>query len=357
MTKVSLIHLTKQYNSRCKAVDNLSLEIPSGKLTAILGPSGCGKTTLLKMIAGLVPPSEGDVLFNDKSVLAVPAEKRGAVMVFQNHLLFPYLTVGENVAFGLKMRGENRSTIKKKVSEMLEVVQLAGLEQQKPAQLSGGQQQRVALARALVVEPRVLLLDEPLSNLDAYLRDEMREFIRNLQRQKGITTVFVTHDQEEAVMLADQLALIFNGQLQQAASPRSFFEQPANLEVARFFGAKNCFSGVLQDSCVQTDMGVLHIDRGLLQPGAVKLAIRPENIHIINPIGLNRLKEKAPDMNIVTGIIQSCSFTGAHSRLKVRVKEALFEISGDASASSFYQEGAAIQLYFPPEKMHVFPKE
>ncbi|SVA92633.1 uncharacterized protein METZ01_LOCUS145487, partial [marine metagenome] len=203
-----LSNLSQHYpNTEQPALDRLNLDIESGQLNALLGPSGCGKTTAMKMIAGILMPTGGDILFDGDSVLSTPAERRGAVMVFQNYLLFPYMSVGDNVGFGLKMARVDKSTIKKKVLEMLELVQLPGVEDRKPSQLSGGQQQRIALARALIVEPKILLLDEPLSNLDAHLRDEMRELIRGIQRKMGITTVFVTHDQEEAVMLADKIAL------------------------------------------------------------------------------------------------------------------------------------------------------
>lgn len=357
MTQVLLSHLTKQYSEEQTAVDDLSLDIPAGKLTALLGPSGCGKTTILKLIAGLISPTSGDIFFNDESTANVPAEQRGAVMVFQNHLLFPYLNVGENVAFGLKMRGEKRPEIRRKVAEMLELVQLGGYEQRKPSQLSGGQQQRVALARALVVEPRVLLLDEPLSNLDAHLRDEMRDLIRSLQRRKGITTIFVTHDQEEAVMLADQLAFILRGKIQQAAAPRLFYEQPATLEVARFFGAKNHFLGTVLDSVIYTDLGCFRVEKNHLPPGPVQLAILPDHIRIIS----NQLPEGViGDENVVAdntlhGKVQSCTYTGTRSRLKVTVKENSFEIVTEASAASLYQEGDELQLYLPPDKLWAFP--
>ena len=197
MTHLILSELSQTYATTGKpALDRLNLEIESGQLNALLGPSGCGKTTAMKMIAGILTPTSGDILFDGTSVLPIPAERRGAVMVFQNYLLFPYMSVGDNVGFGLKMARVNKSTIEKKVKQMLELVQLPGVQGRKPSQLSGGQQQRIALARALIVEPKVLLLDEPLSNLDAHLRDEMRELIRDIQEKMGITTVFVTHDQE-----------------------------------------------------------------------------------------------------------------------------------------------------------------
>ena len=207
MTQVAIKELTKVYpGADAPSVDNLTLDIGSGDLAALLGPSGCGKTTTMKMIAGLLPPTAGDVAFDGRSVLNDKPENRGVVMVFQNYLLFPYMSVADNIGFGLKMRKVPRGEIARRVGEMLELVRLPDLGARRPRELSGGQQQRVALARALIVKPRVLLLDEPLSNLDAHLRFEMRDLIRGLQQEMGITTIFVTHDQEEAVVLADRIA-------------------------------------------------------------------------------------------------------------------------------------------------------
>ncbi len=322
------------------------MEIPAGKLTALLGPSGCGKTTILKMIAGLAPPSAGNIYFDGDSMLGLPAERRGAVMVFQNHLLFPYLSVGENVAFGLKMRGEGKEKIRAKVEQLLELVHLAGYENRRPSQLSGGQQQRVALARALIVQPRVLLLDEPLSNLDANLRDEMRELIRDLQRQQEITTVFVTHDQEEAVMLADQIALILGGKLQQAAAPQVFFDQPANLETARFFGASNILPGAVREGGIETELGNFQVERNHLPPGTVSLAIRPENIQIVTD-GRQRA-------NTIAGRVRSCNFMGTRTRLKISSAGNVFDVVTAAAATWQYQEGDPILLFFPPEKLWAY---
>ncbi|MDA9930982.1 ABC transporter ATP-binding protein, partial [Alphaproteobacteria bacterium] len=193
MTTVNIDHLTKVYPGQTEpSLDDLSLEIRSGELTALLGPSGCGKTTTMKMIAGLLVPTAGDVLFDGRSILHEKPEHRGVVMVFQNYLLFPYMSVADNIGFGLKMRKIDKTEIDRRVSEMLELVKLPDLGKRRPSELSGGQQQRVALARALIVQPNVLLLDEPLSNLDAHLRFEMRDLIRSLQQEIGITTIFVT---------------------------------------------------------------------------------------------------------------------------------------------------------------------
>jgi len=329
-------------------VRDLTLDLPAGKITALLGPSGCGKTTTLKMIAGLIPPTGGDIAFDGASVRRTPAERRGAVMVFQNHLLFPYLTVAENVGFGLKMRGEERASVGRKVSDMLAQVRLAGFEQRRPRQLSGGQAQRVALARALVVEPRVLLLDEPLSNLDAHLRDEMRELILDLQRQRGITTVFVTHDQEEAVLLADRVALLLDGELQQVGEPRMFYEQPASAAVARFFGAVNFLSGTRAGSLVHTALGCFHVATTAQPDGPVTLTIRPENVRLC-------CSDQAPSENSIAGVVARRAYAGTHTRLKVEAMGQRFDVVADASQGSRFADGDPVCLHFPPERLWLLP--
>ncbi len=348
-TRVSLAGLSKRYGES-HAVRNLTLDLPPGKITALLGPSGCGKTTTLKMIAGLIAPTAGDVAFDGASVVRVPAERRGAVMVFQNHLLFPYLSVAENVAFGLKMRGKDRATIQRKVSEMLAQVRLAGFEDRQPRQLSGGQAQRVALARALVVEPRVLLLDEPLSNLDAHLRDEMRELILGLQRQSGITTVFVTHDQEEAVLLADRVVLMLDGVLQQVGEPRAFYERPASVAVARFFGGVNFLPGTRAGSVVETALGSFRLASATQSDGPVTLTIRPENIRLCHD-------SAAPAENTMAGTVTRRAYAGTHTRLKVEVMGSRFEVVADAAEGGRFGEGDPVCLHFPAERLWLLPAE
>ena len=215
---------------------DLSLRIEAGEIVSLLGPSGCGKTTLLRILAGLLQPSSGEVCFAGTSVLQLPPERRGAVLVFQKPLLFPYLTVGENIAFGLRMRKVPAREIQERVAEALGWVQLEGYQDRSPATLSGGQEQRVSLARGLVTRPRVLLLDEPFSALDESLRAEMRLLLRRLHRELGMTTLFVTHDQVEAAMVADRVALLLEGQLAQVGSPQDFYTAPFSLDIARFFG-------------------------------------------------------------------------------------------------------------------------
>jgi ABC-type Fe3+/spermidine/putrescine transport system ATPase subunit len=246
-TALTLDRLTARYGEH-PVLRDFTLDVAGGELVALLGPSGCGKTTVLKIIAGLLQPVSGEVRFNGESVLRVPAEKRGAVMVFQKPLLFPYLTVAENVAFGLKMRRSDK--IRERVSEMLRLLQLEGYEARRPSQLSGGQEQRVALARALVTEPRVLLLDEPFSALDENLRTELRLQVRELQKRLGITTIFVTHDQVEAAMVSDRIALLLDGRVEQFGAPRDFYTSPSTVDVARFFGWQVFETGASGDQSI-----------------------------------------------------------------------------------------------------------
>ena len=351
MTQVKLESIRKVYpGGETPAVDDFSLEIPSGKLVAFLGPSGCGKTTTLKMIAGLIQPSGGRVLFDGDDVLPIPAEKRGAVMVFQNYLLFPYMSVGDNVGFGLKMRGLPKREIAKKVAEMLALVKLPDIARRRPSQLSGGQQQRVALARALITEPRVLLLDEPLSNLDAHLRDEMRDLILSIQRELAVTTIFVTHDQEEAVLLADQIALMFDGLLLQYASPAEFYQRPISQRAARFFGGVNFIPARRQAERIQTSIGDFHFDAPQSErapQGEAVLTIRPEQIQL-NADGVN-------GGNTVQGHIRARIYVGRYTRYKIALGEYEVEAISSAEVPGALAVGDAVRVHFPPDRIWVVP--
>ncbi|MEM3433994.1 MAG: ABC transporter ATP-binding protein, partial [Candidatus Methanomethyliaceae archaeon] len=234
-TDVRLESVTKRFGA-VVAIDNLNLDVQPGELLTLLGPSGCGKTTVLRLIAGFYTPETGRVLIGGIEVTRVPANKRHTAMVFQSYALFPHMNVWHNIAYGLKIRKIKREEIVKKVNNMLELIGLCGLEKRFPHQLSGGQQQRVALARALVVEPKVLLLDEPLSNLDAKLRVETRGYIRQLQKSVGITSIYVTHDQAEALAISDRIAVLNSGRLQQLGAPEEIYRHPKNVFVAEFIG-------------------------------------------------------------------------------------------------------------------------
>ena len=316
MTHVSIKNLTKVYPGlTVPSLDNLSLEINSGSLTALLGPSGCGKTTTMKMIAGLLDQTSGDVTFDGTSILKEKPENRGVVMVFQNHLLFPYMNVQDNIGFGLKMRNVHKDEIFNRVIKMLDLVKLPNMENRMPKELSGGQQQRVALARALIVQPRVLLLDEPLSNLDAHLRFEMRDLIRNLQQSMGITTIFVTHDQEEAVVLADQVALILDGKLKQYAQPDVFYKKPKYVVRAKFFGGQNFIKGTSKNNNFSSNIGKLALPKDCLQGNGI-LTFRPENVQIgKGPKSVNTIKAK---------IIEKI-FLGTQTRLKLSIKDEVIQ--------------------------------
>lgn len=350
MTQVMLHQLSKTYPNMPQAsVSGVQLEIPSGQLVALLGPSGCGKTTILKMIAGLVQPTAGDITFDGHSILAIPAERRGAVMVFQNSLLFPYMSVGENVGFGLKMRGMKKTSIRQKVSAMLDLVKLPGVEHRRPNQLSGGQQQRVALARALVTEPHVLLLDEPLSNLDAHLRDDMRQLILSVQRELKVTTIVVTHDQQEAMVLADKIALIFDGMLQQYAVPSDFYERPVSVRTARFFGGLNLLQGKVCGTQFSSTLGIFQISNyQRIKDGPAVLTVRPEHLQILST------KHQS---NCIEARIRSQLYMGTHIRYKLTVDEYEFEAVSLPDSQYLYREGDRVYMYFPIDKAWLLPDE
>ena len=343
MTQVKLSGLTKRFDEKSNpAVDQLDLDIESGKLTALLGPSGCGKTTTMKMIAGLLRPTSGDIRFDGDSILTIAPEERGAVMVFQNYLLFPYMSIADNIGFGLKMRKVSHQEIRSRVTDMLDLVQLPGFEDRKPRQLSGGQQQRIALARALIVEPNVLLLDEPLSNLDAHLRDEMRELIRRIQTEMGITTVFVTHDQEEAVVLADKIALLFDGRLQQFDVPDAFFETPGSTEIAKFFGGTNFIPGHYEGGWITTAIGRFRAPHAAVGHGEAVLTIRPEAADL--GVGGD---------NSARGRITSHVYVGRYARFRITIGEVDIEVITDPAQVKEFNDGDEVQVRFDPAKIWV----
>ncbi|MFL2813260.1 MAG: ABC transporter ATP-binding protein [Candidatus Puniceispirillales bacterium] len=344
MTHVSIKNLTKIYpGSTIPSLDNLSLEIESGSLTALLGPSGCGKTTTMKMIAGLLDQTEGDVTFDNISILNEKPENRGVVMVFQNHLLFPYMNVQDNIGFGLKMRNVDKDQIYKRVLEMLDLVKLPNMENRMPKELSGGQQQRVALARALIVQPKVLLLDEPLSNLDAHLRFEMRDLIRNLQQSMGITTIFVTHDQEEAVVLADQVALILDGRLKQYDKPDVFYKRPIDVLTAQFFGGQNFIKGTSKNNLFNSNIGEFTLPQNCLKGSGI-LTFRPENVQIGKaPKNLNTIKAKIIDK----------IFLGTQTRLKLSINDEVIQVIANPNEVEETDTGIEIDINVPPSSLWV----
>lgn len=281
---LTLAGLGRRYGD-VTAVADLHLTLEPGSFTALLGPSGCGKSTTLSLIAGLVPPSAGDVLLDGRSLLGTAPERRPVSLVFQKPLLFPHLTVEQNVGYGLRARRTDRRTIRADVGEMLERVRLTGLGGRRVGQLSGGQEQRVALARALVLRPRLLLLDEPFSQLDADLRADMRRLVRELHDQSELTTLFVTHDQHEAVELADRVALMLEGRLAGWGSPEEFYTRPPSLAAARFFGAVNELRGRVDVGCFRTDDDLVRVACPDVPSGPAVLVVRPEAVAISGDVG------------------------------------------------------------------------
>jgi iron(III) transport system ATP-binding protein len=284
MASVRLEHITKRFGQTV-ALDDVNLKIDSGEIFFLLGPSGCGKSTLLRIVAGLHEPTAGRVFFDDQDVTSLPTEQRNAVMCFQSYALWPHMTVEQNVRFGIELRHLSRPEQSQRVDEVLRLVQMDALKHRKPNQLSGGQQQRVALARALVVQPRCLLLDEPLSNLDTKLRLEMRTEIRRICRQAKLTAIYVTHDQKEALSIADRMAILNAGRIEQVGRPQEMYLGPRNKFVAAFMGETNFVDGVVveasdQRTTVQTPMGRVICTDGKPIGTRVTLSIRPEVVHL-----------------------------------------------------------------------------
>jgi multiple sugar transport system ATP-binding protein len=291
VTRVKIEEMTKVYGPVI-AVDNMTLEIRDGEFFTFLGPSGCGKTTTLRLIAGFEFPDKGKIFFDDKEVTYLRPYERNTAMVFQNYALWPHMTVFDNIAYGLKLRKVPREEINRKVKQVLELIRLEGMENRYPTQLSGGQQQRVALARALVVEPSILLLDEPLSNLDAKLRLGMREEIKRIQKELGITTIYVTHDQEEALTMSDRIAVMNKGKVHQVGTPYEIYAWPRDLFVATFLGRSNLLQGTVvkvngEEVEVDTTLGKIkgvthtdYVDMKVKKGETVGIVLRPESFTI-----------------------------------------------------------------------------
>ena len=360
MTSVSLDNLSVAYTSGPPVLCNVTLTVEPGELMVLLGPSGSGKTTMLRVVAGLLRPWEGDIRFDGRSVLNVPPEKRGAVMVFQEHALFPFMDVGANVAFGLKMRRMDSAMIRSRVTQALAAVQLAGYETRWPDELSGGQRQRVALARALVIQPRVLLLDEPLSSLEPCLREDLIGTIRTLQQRAAITMIFVTHDQADAVAVADRICLLMQGKVRQTGAPRSFFERPVDSEVARFFGGINFLPGIKRGRIVETALGPLEVGATDRPDGDVLVTIRPEAVEV------GQFDVRRPHLpptcsmsnnghNTLVGSVESYSFQGLVARCGAGVSDTHLQLT--VPPYQRFRRGEKILLHLPRERIHLLPIE
>jgi len=344
---VVLDRLSKSFGE-VDAVRELTLEIGDGEFFSLLGPSGCGKTTTLRLIAGFEEPTSGRIFLGADEVTQVPAHKRSVNTVFQSYALFPHLSVADNVAFGLRFKSVEKRERRRRVGEALELVRLEGFERRKPSQLSGGQQQRVALARALILEPAVLLLDEPLGALDAKLRRSLQIELKSIQEAVGITFVYVTHDQEEALTMSDRMAVMSNGLVQQLGTPRDVYEEPATTFVADFLGVSNLMSAHAEGGGrVRLGEAVLAADRGDLEArGEVRLTIRPERVRL-EPAGTD-------GENRLAGSVSRVVYLGS-------VTQILLELAGgqklQATASAAEGlppgEGEAVTVHLPSEALRV----
>lgn len=346
MTSIRLESITKRFGSTV-ALRNINLQIAAGELFFLLGPSGCGKSTLLRILAGLHEPDAGRVFFNDKDVTAQPTQRRNAVMCFQSYALWPHLSVRENVRFGLSVRRMPSTEQKQRIAEVLELVQMDRLADRKPNQLSGGQQQRVALARALAVQPACLLLDEPLSNLDAKLRMEMRGEIRRICKQAGLTTVYVTHDQKEALSIADRIAVLKDGDLMQLGTPSQLYHRPNSAFVAEFIGQTNLLPGSVVDRSgqtvrVRTAIGDVAAAAGGVVASQVILSVRPEQIRLGSA--------SSSAINRFSGSLTETTFLGEASEHTIDISGTRLRV---ISAPPVFDAPKQITLGFSPEDVVV----
>jgi iron(III) transport system ATP-binding protein len=341
-TRVRLEDITKRFG-QVVAVEAVNLEIPAGTLLTLLGPSGCGKTTTLRMIAGLEHPTGGRVLIGDEDVTPLPAANRSVTMVFQAYALFPHLSVFENVAYGLRVQRRPIDEIRRRVGDVLDLVGLPGLGERSPGQLSGGQQQRVALARALVMEPRVLLFDEPLSNLDAKLRKRVRADIRQLQQDLGITSVYVTHDQSEALAISDIVVVMNQGRIEQIGSPTDLYRRPASRFVADFIGEANLLPATVQDGAVVLGGYRFAYTQPGIGPGPATLMVRPEAIQV-GTAGEG-----------LAGRIRSAFFMGTYVDYIIDTEVGEIGVADALSVDAMFAVGHAVRLVFSPSGLYLLP--
>ncbi|MCI8500873.1 MAG: ABC transporter ATP-binding protein [Oscillospiraceae bacterium] len=339
---INLKNLTFFYDGD-KVLDDLSLQIRDKEFVTLLGPSGCGKTTTLRIIGGFLTPHSGDVFFDGKRINDLPPHKREVNTVFQRYALFPHLNVYDNVAFGLKVKKLPKEEIRRRVTEMLETVNLSGFEKRNVNQLSGGQQQRVAIARALVNYPKVLLLDEPLGALDLKLRKEMQLELKRIQQQLEITFVYVTHDQEEALTMSDTVVVIQDGVVQQVGTPQDIYNEPKNAFVADFIGESNIYDGIMLKDCLVKFAGVTLpcVDKGFRRNQPVDLVIRPEDVRFVNP-------EETELIGTVTSVI----FKGVHYEMEVMVNDLLWVVHSTAARAV----GETVGLAVDPFDIHIMER-
>ncbi len=326
-----------------QVLKNLNLYIRDKEFITFLGPSGCGKTTTLRIIAGFIEPDEGEVIFEGKKINSLPPHKRQVNTIFQRYALFPHLNVYENVAFGLRIKKVPEKQIKETVEEMLALVNLKGFNKRNINSLSGGQQQRVAIARALAVKPRVLLLDEPLGALDLKLRKDMQVELKNIQQRLGITFIYVTHDQEEALSMSDTVVVMDGGIIQQIGTPLDIYNEPKNAFVADFIGESNIIDGVMIDDCLVEFSGRRFecLDKGFAKNEAVDVVVRPEDVDVV-----------APEKGMVCGVVTSVTFKGVHFEIIVDIGGFKWMIQ----TTDYQAEGSKIGLFIEPDAIHIMKK-
>jgi spermidine/putrescine transport system ATP-binding protein len=344
--RVQLFDLAKRFGE-VTAVDGISLDIPAGEFFSLLGPSGCGKTTTLRMIAGFERPDAGRILLDGRDMAQTPPNQRPVNTVFQNYALFPHLDVSDNVAFGLRFQGVAKADARQRVATALDLVRLRGFEERRPTQLSGGQQQRVALARALVLNPSVLLLDEPLGSLDAKLRKALQIELKAIQERVGITFVYVTHDQEEALTMSDRIAVMSEGLVQQVGTPREIYEEPETTFVADFLGVSNLMSGQADGlgrvRIGEVELAAAHGD--VEATGDVQVTIRPERVHLepLGTAGENRLQ----------GVVNRVVYLGPTTQVLVELAHGNTLQASVQSGGEAYREGNPVTVFLPPEGLRV----
>ncbi len=339
---IELKNISKEYDGE-KVLDNISMVIHDKEFVTLLGPSGCGKTTTLRIIGGFEMPDEGEVLFDSKSVKDTPAYKRPVNTVFQRYALFPHLNVYENIAFALRLKKLSEQEIKERVGKMLEMVHLEGFQKRKVTLLSGGQQQRVAIARALINKPKVLLLDEPLGALDLKLRKDMQNELKAIQKETGITFIYVTHDQEEALSMSDTVVVMAEGHIQQIGSPQDIYNEPVNAFVADFIGESNIVDGImLEDYRAKFHGNVFEcLDCGFEKNEAVDIVVRPEDVDVVTP-----------EKGMLRGTVSSVTFKGVHYEIIVDIGGFKWMIQ----TTDYVGEGENIGLYIEPDAIHIMKK-
>lgn len=339
---IELKNISKNYNG-VTVLDNINLYIRQNEFLTLLGPSGCGKTTTLRIIGGFTEPSEGTVLFEEKDITTIPPYKRRINTVFQKYALFPHLDVFDNIAFGLKIKKLGKDEIESKVKEMLRLVNLKGFENRSIESLSGGQQQRIAIARALVNEPEVLLLDEPLGALDLKLRKDMQIELKNIQQRVGITFIYVTHDQEEALTMSDTIVVMDKGKVQQIGTPVDIYNEPKNAFVAEFIGESNILDGTMKEDYLVSflDKDFTCVDKGFNKNEDIDVVIRPEDIEIVSK-----------DKGHITGKVESVTFKGVHYEMMVKSNGYEWMIH----STIMKPEDTEIGMNIRPENIHIMKK-